>query len=143
MSWDRYSKINGIRISCLLMTDVFAQQLHDLLAEKKFSDIAILDLRGLTSIADYFIIATGTSNRQLLAGAQYLQERLKPGQQVHIEGDQLCDWVLVDAGDVIVHLFRSQTRDLYQLEDRWRRDPASVVEILQGKNGVNDNEMLG
>lgn len=91
--------------------------------DKKAEDIVILDLAGKTSIADYMVIASGQSSRQVATMAEALERELKEhGIRVGVEGMSQCDWVLVDAFDVIVHLFRPEVRTYYNLEKMWRVD---------------------
>jgi ribosome-associated protein len=87
----------------------------------KAEDIISIDLAGKSSIADYMVIATGRSNRQLSAMAQHLNEKLtKIGvKKVSIEGLTQGEWVLLDGGDVIVHLFKPEIRSFYNLEKMW------------------------
>lgn len=87
----------------------------------KAEDINTIDLRGQTSIADYMIVASGRSSRQVGALAEKLCDRLKASglKNVRIEGKSTCDWVIVDAGDVIIHLFRPEVRDFYNIEKMW------------------------
>ncbi|TXH35208.1 MAG: ribosome silencing factor [Rhodospirillaceae bacterium] len=94
------------------------------LDDDKAEDIVSIDLRGKSSIADYMVIATGRSSRQLAAMAQHLDDKLtKLGiQDVAIEGMTQGDWVLLDGGDVVVHLFRPEVREFYNLEKMWGAD---------------------
>jgi ribosome-associated protein len=87
----------------------------------KAEDIISIDLAGKSSIADYMVIATGRSNRQLSSMAQHLDEKLtKSGiKKVSIEGLTQGEWVLLDGGDVIVHLFKPDIRRFYNLEKMW------------------------
>ena len=86
----------------------------------KAQDILNIDLVGKTTIADRMVIASGTSGRMVSAMAQHLVRKLKEhGVKPRIEGEQHGDWVLVDAGDVIVHLFRPEVRTFYNLERMW------------------------
>lgn len=80
-----------------------------------------IDLRGKSSIADYMVICSGRSSRQVTAIAEKLAERLKADLSVasRTEGKETGDWVLIDTGDVIVHVFRPEVRDFYQLEKMW------------------------
>ncbi|MEG3123792.1 ribosome silencing factor [Sphingomonas sp. GB1N7] len=80
-----------------------------------------IPLAGKSSIADFMIIASGRSTRQVASMAQKLQEKIKGelGRQTRIEGLPTADWVLIDAGDVIVHLFRPEVRSFYNLERMW------------------------
>lgn len=91
------------------------------LDEDKAEDIVQIDLRGKTSIGDYMVICTGRSSRQVTAIAEKLVERLKAefGRGAKIEGKDTGDWVLVDTGDVILHIFRPEVREFYQLEKMW------------------------
>lgn len=91
------------------------------LDERKAEGIFSVDLKGHSALADYIIIASGTSSRQVSALSNYLRKAfhelgVKP---VRIEGLPQGDWVLIDAGDVLVHLFRPEVREYYQLEERW------------------------
>ncbi|KQS02420.1 ribosome-associated protein IOJAP [Sphingomonas sp. Leaf357] len=80
-----------------------------------------IPLAGKSSIADFMVIASGRSTRQVASMAQKLQEKIKGelGRQTRIEGLPTADWVLIDAGDVIVHLFRPEVRSFYNLERMW------------------------
>jgi ribosome-associated protein len=91
------------------------------LDDDKAEDIISIDLAGKSSIADYMVIATGRSSRQLNAMAQHLDEKLtKLGvKKVSIEGLTECEWVLLDGGDVVVHLFKPEVRSFYNLEKMW------------------------
>ena len=84
-------------------------------------DVSTIDLEGKTSIADHMIVASGRSQRQVGAMAVHLMQRLKAAgyRGIQIEGMPQNDWVLVDAGDVIVHLFRPEVRTFYNLEKMW------------------------
>lgn len=87
----------------------------------KALEIEMIDLRGLTSIADYMIVASGTSSRHVSAMADKLAERLNilGLKDVRIEGQESSEWVIVDAGDVIIHLFKPEVRSFYNLEKMW------------------------
>ena len=93
----------------------------DSLDEDQAIDVVSIPLEGKSSIADFMVIASGRSTRQVAAIATHLAERLK--QQGHgsprIEGLPAADWVLIDAGDVVVHLFRPEVRSFYNLERMW------------------------
>ena len=99
------------------MIDVVLTCLEDL----KAVDVVNIDLRGKSTIADNMVVATGTSNRQVAALAERLLRRLKDGGLVGLkpEGLRQGDWVLIDAGDVIVHLFRPEIREFYNIEKMW------------------------
>lgn len=91
------------------------------LEEMKAEDIVTIDLTGKTSIADAMVVASGRSNRHVGAIADNVVEHLhKAGlRDVRVEGMRQCDWVLIDAGDVIVHIFRPEVREFYNLEKMW------------------------
>ena len=91
------------------------------LEDDKADDIVVIDLHGKTSIADSMVIASGRSTRQVGAMAEHLARRLKSAgaSRVSVEGMPQCDWVLIDGGDVIVHLFRPEVRAFYNLEKMW------------------------
>lgn len=91
------------------------------LTDDKAEEVVQIDLRGKTSIGDYMVIASGRSSRQVASLAEKLVERVKKatGRTAKIEGKDAGDWVLIDTGDVIVHLFRPEVREFYQLEKMW------------------------
>ncbi len=93
------------------------QSLDDDQAQETIS----IPLEGKSSIADHMVIASGRSSRQVAAMAQHLAERIKKetGRSARVEGLPVADWVLIDAGDVIVHLFRPEVRSFYNLERMW------------------------
>jgi ribosome-associated protein len=96
----------------------------DLLDDGKAEDIIAIDLKGKSSLADAMIVAQGTSNRHVSSIAERLIQGLKDQAhvQARVEGLSSCDWVLVDAGDVIVHIFRPEVRAFYNLEKMWSQD---------------------
>ncbi|MDE0539755.1 MAG: ribosome silencing factor [Rhodospirillales bacterium] len=91
------------------------------LDDDKAQDVVVIDLAGKTDFADYMVIATGTSQRLVNTMAQHLREKLKAEgiKGISIEGTPACDWVLLDGGDVVVHLFRPEFREFYDLEKLW------------------------
>lgn len=91
------------------------------LEDKKGEDILLLDIREIADFADYFVICTGTSDRMLNALADDLKVQMKSQDLVRprMEGAPQDGWILVDFGDVIVHLFSPDRRDYYRLEDLW------------------------
>ena len=99
------------------------------LEDGKAGDVVVIDLAGKTEIADFMVIATGNSKRQVGAMADHLQRKLKATglKGVALEGLVNCDWVLIDAGDVIVHLFRPEVRDFYNLEKMWMTPAAGAA----------------
>lgn len=91
------------------------------LDDDKAEDIVVIDLAGRSSMADGMVITTGRSARHVVSLAEHLMERLKAGgyKDLHSEGLPTGDWVLIDAGDIIVHLFRPEIRTFYSLEKMW------------------------
>lgn len=91
------------------------------LNDDKAEDIVQIDLRGRSEIGDYMVIASGRSTRQVNALSEKMTEKLKSECAViaRVEGKETGDWVLIDAGDVIVHIFRPEVREFYQLEKMW------------------------
>jgi len=99
------------------------------LDDDKAQDVVVIELSGKSDVADYLVIASGTSGRQVVAIAEHLRERLKHAglTGVNAEGVSQGDWVLVDGGDVIVHLFRPEVRAFYNIEKMWGVDlPTSL-----------------
>jgi ribosome-associated protein len=93
------------------------------LDKEKGEDVVSIDLSGKTALADYMVIVTGTSSRQVTSMAEKLRDALsKEGVKARLEGMETGDWVIVDAGDVIVHLFRPEVRSFYNLEKLWSTD---------------------
>lgn len=99
------------------LLDLVLETLDDTKAE----DVVVIDLAEKSSIADFMVVASGRSNRQVITMADRVVERLKAerGIAASIEGKNQGDWVLIDAGDVIVHLFRPEVRSFYGLEKMW------------------------
>ncbi|WP_163848667.1 ribosome silencing factor [Pseudooceanicola aestuarii] len=91
------------------------------LDDDKAEEIVKIDLRGKSSIGDFMVICSGRSTRQVSAMSQKLAEKLKQttGRTAKVEGKETGDWVLIDTGDVIVHVFRPEVREFYQLEKMW------------------------
>lgn len=97
--------------------------------EKKASDILVLELKGLSTIADYFLICSGITTRQVKAVAEAVEEKLSKETVYpsHIEGLPDAHWVLMDYGDLVVHVFDENTRHYYELEKLW--GDAQKIEI--------------
>lgn len=91
------------------------------LESNKAEEIVQIELRGKSEMADWMVIASGRSSRQVAAIAEHLVEKLKQDHGIlsKIEGKDTGDWVLIDAGDIIVHVFRPEVREFYQLEKMW------------------------
>nr|WP_233253296.1 ribosome silencing factor [Paracoccus binzhouensis] len=91
------------------------------LDDDKAEEVVTIDLRGRSAMADHMVIASGRNARQVASIAEKLVERLKQqtGRSARIEGKETGDWVLIDTDDVIVHVFRPEVREFYQLEKMW------------------------
>ena len=95
--------------------------IHAALENAKAQDIAVLDVRKISDFTDYMVIATGTSNRHVQSTAEKVVDTLREHDRrpVGVEGKQIGDWILIDCGDVVVHVMRAQTRDFYNIEKLW------------------------
>lgn len=104
---------------------VMARAVEKALDMNKAKDVIAVDLSRKSALADYMVIASGTSSRQVAALARYAEEALvKAGaKRCRIEGLPQGDWVIVDSGDIVVHLFRPEVREFYQLERLWTDEP--------------------
>ena len=98
-------------------------QITTWLDDAKAEEIVTIDLKGKSSMGDFMVVATGRSDRHVGAIADQLQKHLKDeGRFARVEGQQQCDWVVVDTGDIIVHVFRPEIREFYNLEKIWSQD---------------------
>jgi ribosome-associated protein len=102
------------------------------LDDAKAENIVTIDLKDRTSLGDFMVIATGRSNRHVGAIADQLVEKLKEAGRgaAKVEGMPQCDWVLVDTGDVIVHVFRPEVREFYNLEKMWLSERPVSIEAV-------------
>lgn len=98
------------------------------LSDEKATEIIKIDLRGRTEIADYMVICSGSSTRQVSALSEKIIDLTKTEFKIisKTEGKSQGDWVLIDSGDVITHIFRPEVRDFYQLEKLWSQNEISV-----------------
>ena len=104
----------------------------DVLQDMKAEDIEVLNVRKLTDVTDYMVIASGTSDRHVKAMAHRLRDRVREQSKLRplgVEGEQQGDWVLIDFGDVVVHIMRPQTRQYYDLERLWSREVEELVKM--------------
>jgi len=101
------------------------------LEDMKAEETVTIDLRGKSAFSDYMIVTTGRSNRHVGAVAENVAKGLKENglKSVHVEGLPNCDWVLIDSGDVIVHVFRPEVREFYNLERLWTQNTATAKTI--------------
>ena len=98
------------------------------LDDMKAEETVTIDLRGKSAFSDYMVITTGRANRHVGAIAENVAKALKENgiKNLHVEGLPNCDWVLIDSGDVIVHVFRPEVREFYNLERLWTQNPATA-----------------
>ncbi|MEZ5764564.1 MAG: ribosome silencing factor [Xanthobacteraceae bacterium] len=110
-------------------TERILKRILDRLDDMKAEDTVSIDLRGKSSIADYMVVTTGRVNRHVGAIAENVVKDLgEIGLKgLHVEGLPNCDWVLIDTGDVIVHVFRPEVRSFYSIEKMWMPAPAAAV----------------
>ena len=94
----------------------------ELLEERKASNVKVIDIEGVSSMSDYFIIATGTSSTNIIAMSEYLELKLKEIgiSPNHVEGYRSSNWILLDYGDIVIHIFLESERKYYNLEDFWQ-----------------------
>jgi ribosome-associated protein len=102
------------------------------LEDDKAEDIITIPLAGKSEMADHMVIASGRSSRQVSAISEHLADRLKQDRGIvaRTEGKDVGDWVLIDAGDVIVHVFRPEVREFYQLEKMWQPQTAAKPQAV-------------
>ena len=101
------------------------------LDDMKAEETVTIDLRGKSSFSDYMIVTSGRANRHVGAIAENVVKALKEAgiKNIHVEGLPNCDWVLIDSGDVIVHVFRPEVREFYNLERLWTQGPSAAKAI--------------
>jgi ribosome-associated protein len=101
------------------------------LDDMKAEETVTIDLRGKSAFSDYMIVTSGRANRHVGAIAENVAKGLKENgiKTIHVEGLPNCDWVLIDSGDVIVHVFRPEVREFYNLERLWTQNPAAAKVI--------------
>jgi ribosome-associated protein len=104
----------------------------DALEDIKAKDIEVINVTKLTSLFDRVVIASGDSNRQTRALARHVQDKVKEagGEIISIEGEQTGEWVLVDAGDVVIHIMQPAVRSYYNLEELWIATPAARRKLM-------------
>ena len=102
-------------------SEALLTQVQAWLDDAKAENVVAIDIRGKSSIGDYMVIASGRSDRHVGAIAEQLQRKIKEEGygRARVEGQPQCDWVLIDIGDIIVHVFRPEVREFYNLEKMW------------------------
>ncbi|NWF88996.1 MAG: ribosome silencing factor [Ignavibacteriaceae bacterium] len=117
-------------------SSLLANKITDLIFNKKGYDVKIIDLRSVTTITDYFVICSGDSDTQVKAIADEIEKQMRDEgiKPWHTEGYQALSWVLIDFVDVVVHIFKKETREFYNLEKLWGDAPSiDVVDPLLKK----------
>lgn len=117
------------RVNTIEETQALARRIVELAEDRQATDIIMLDLRELNTIADYFVICSGESDRQLKAILQAIDEGVgnEFGLEARTEGTADTGWILLDYGDVVVHIFSVALRDFYRLERLWSKATPVVV----------------
>lgn len=129
MSRPEHEAASGVQAREVAMSELLARRVAELSFEKKGEEVKILDVRGLTSVTDYFVIITADSERKAKALADFIVDELKEEDErpMHIEGLDSLHWVLLDYIDVVVHIFQPDERRFYDLESLWSDAPVTVV----------------
>lgn len=105
-----------------MQTDQLITLVQSALEDMKARDVAILDVRGKSSVTDYMVVASGTSKRHVMSVAQEVVDKAKQAgnKPVGVEGEAVGDWILVDLGDIVVHVMMPDARSFYDIERLWR-----------------------
>jgi ribosome-associated protein len=123
-----------------LESTLLTNKITDLIFNKKGYDVKVLDLRNLTTITDYFVICTADSDTQVKAIADEVDKKLRDEgiRAWHTEGYQAMNWILIDFVDVVVHIFKKDTREFYNLEKLWGDAPSfdAVDPLLKKKDEI-------
>lgn len=126
-----WKEIRAIRhsITSVQTPETLLEAITASLDDNQAQEIVVISLAGKTAMADYMVVASGRSQRHVSAAAEHLLEKLKQlgVRDVRSEGLAVGDWVLIDAGDVVVHLLRPEVRGFYALERLWGRETVSAA----------------
>jgi ribosome-associated protein len=124
-SVNKKKKAPAVEIKEVALGELLAKRCAELAEEKKCENIKILDLRGITSITDFFVIVTADSERKAKASAEHIIEELKQDGErpLHVEGLDTMHWILLDYVDIVVHIFLPDERRFYDLESLWSDAP--------------------
>ena len=122
-------KERGAPAKVVLLGELLARRASELSLEKKCEEVRILDLRGLTSVTDFFVIITADSERKAKAAAEHIVDELKEDGErpMHVEGMDSMHWILLDYIDVVVHIFMPEERRFYDLESLWSDAPVVTI----------------
>ncbi len=118
---------------------VLADQILSVLEENSAQDTIQIDIRGKSSVADFMIVTSGRSNRHVGALSDYVQKFLREfgHQRLGVEGKEANDWVLIDVGDVILHIFRPEVRAFYNIEKIWSVPLPESLRSMQTDDALN------
>ena len=125
----RKTSTKAVALKALPDADKTLNLILSRLDDMKAEETVTIDLRGKSAFSDYMIVTTGRANRHVGAIAENVAKGLKENgiKKLHIEGLPNCDWVLIDSGDVIVHVFRPEVREFYNLERLWTQGPTAAA----------------
>lgn len=125
----RKTSTKAVALKALPDADKTLNLILSRLDDMKAEETVTIDLRGKSAFSDYMIVTSGRANRHVGAIAENVAKSLKENgiKKLHIEGLPNCDWVLIDSGDVIVHVFRPEVREFYNLERLWTQGPTAVA----------------
>ncbi|NTU59246.1 MAG: ribosome silencing factor [Chlorobiaceae bacterium] len=131
MSRLEHTVTSGSEAREVAMSELLARRVAELSLEKKGENVKILDLRGLTTVTDFFVIITADSERKAKAVTDHIVDELKEDGErpMHIEGLDTLRWVLIDYIDVVVHIFQPDERSFYDLESLW--SDAVVTRVVE------------
>ncbi len=118
-----------------MSSDALLKFVENSLDDDKAQAVTVIDLEGKSSIADYMVVASGTSSRQVASISDHLVERLKAAGEtgIGVDGKSQGDWVLIDIGDVVVHVFRPEVREFYNLEKMWGVEMPETAPTFQAE----------
>ncbi len=121
--------VSATQVKEVAVGELLARRAAELALEKKCEEVKILDLRGLTSMTDYFVVVTADSDRKAKAAAEHIVDELKvDGERpMHVEGMDSMHWILLDYIDVVVHVFMPDERSFYDLESLWSEAPVITL----------------
>jgi len=113
------------------LSELLAKRAAELSLERKCEDVVILDVRGVSTVTDFFVIATADSERKAKAAYEHIVDELKHEDErpLHIEGGDTLHWVLIDYFDVVVHIFMPEERAFYDLESLWGDAPKQKLKV--------------
>jgi len=142
MSRSEHAASSGVEAREVAMSELLARRVAELSLEKKGEEVKILDVRGLTSVTDFFVIITADSERKSKAIAEFIVDELREEDErpAHVEGLDTLHWVLIDYIDVVVHIFQPDDRRFYDLESLWSDAKVSTVTLPESNEFSEPSE---